>query len=305
MSEKKKISAQDQVGGKVNAGVMDAVVGLGESADYVLGSDKVGLAGNYHVIDETVHPDEIDLSSFKIQKSLNPKIWKKGKLDSRIRIVLLNIADKFMEYLDVDDFEYEDIIMTGSLCNFNWDEKYSDIDIHVLVDFNNFDEDKELLKKYFNAKRRLWNDEHKNLSIFGYPVELYVQDVEEPHVAAGIYSLERNKWISHPVREKLSNAIVNKEFIKERVADYMNEIDKIEYSLKKEKDNYKISKLGERAKSLFDKIKKERSIGFKTSESDEMNSFNIVFKSLRRNDYIGKLKSMIQYVEDHINSISI
>ena len=53
------------------------------------------LAENYlgSNIEEALSPSEVDLSSFNIKKELNPKFWKDDKLDSRIRIKLLDIAD--------------------------------------------------------------------------------------------------------------------------------------------------------------------------------------------------------------------
>ena len=49
---KKVIAAQDQVGGKVNAGVMDAVVGIGENVEsdtYKLGAENDEISPYYHI----------------------------------------------------------------------------------------------------------------------------------------------------------------------------------------------------------------------------------------------------------------
>ena len=80
-------------------------------------------------VDESLAPSEVDLSSFNIKKELNPKFWKDDKLDSRIRIKLLDIADDFIDFLGVDWVKPEDITITGSLANYNWNKKYSDIDL--------------------------------------------------------------------------------------------------------------------------------------------------------------------------------
>lgn len=306
MPKKEKISAQSQVGGKVNSGIMNAVVGIGESADFTIGTNEYGPGAYYHVdgqINEKVSPEDIDLSSFNIKKALNPNFWKNNKLDSRIRLALLDISDDFIASLNVPWVEAEDVLLTGSLANFNWSEDGSDIDLHVLMDFKEVDEKVELVKNYFDSKKNEWNKSHKNLRIMGFPVEVYVQDVNEKHVANGIYSLDKNMWINVPEREKLSAAIVNKDFIKDKVSDYMNRIDKLAYLIKNQKDKHKVEKIGEKANKLLDLIKSERKIGFKVSDSDEMNSYNIMFKTLRRNGYIGKLKDIIQYCEDFVNSI--
>ena len=49
-------------------------------------------------IDESLAPSEVDLSSFNIKKELNPKFWKNDRLDSRIRMKLLDIADDFINF---------------------------------------------------------------------------------------------------------------------------------------------------------------------------------------------------------------
>ena len=47
---------------------------------------------------------------------------------------LIQIATKFFDDLGLEGVELEDITFTGSLANYNW-TKYSDIDLHLLVDF--------------------------------------------------------------------------------------------------------------------------------------------------------------------------
>ena len=176
------------------------------------------------IIDET-NPDDVDLSSFNIKHELNPKFWKNNLLDSRIRLKLLDIAEDFIEFLGVDWVEPDDIIMTGSLANFNWNKKYSDIDLHVLMDFSKVDKRKDFVKKYFDSLKNQWNEEHGDLKIFGFPVEVYVQDTNETHASSGVYSLDKNEWLTEPKREKLAKAKVNKSLIRSKVAKYIDSID--------------------------------------------------------------------------------
>ena len=105
---------------------------------------------------------------------------------------LLDIADDFINTLGIDYDEAEDVIMTGSLANFNWSEEYSDIDLHVVVDFSILGGDPSLLKDYFDAKRKIWNEHHKDLRIYGFKVELYVQDSSEIHASSGVYSIDKD-----------------------------------------------------------------------------------------------------------------
>ena len=76
----------------------------------------------------------IDLSGFKMQDKLNPKIWdKEQNMKSDVRKTLLKIADDYFESLEIPGVDIEDVTMTGSLANYNW-SKYSDIDLHILID---------------------------------------------------------------------------------------------------------------------------------------------------------------------------
>ena len=65
------------------------------------------------------------LNSFSVQETLNPKIWQnpddpqKSKMIPKVKNALMRIAEEFIEYLGEEVF-VEDIVLTGSLANFNW-----------------------------------------------------------------------------------------------------------------------------------------------------------------------------------------
>ena len=44
-----------------------------------------------------------------------------------------------------------------------------------------------------------WNKKH-NITIFGYEIELYIQDSNEIHHSTGIYSVLNDSWITKPNR---------------------------------------------------------------------------------------------------------
>lgn len=254
-------------------------------------------------IDESLAPSEVDLSSFNIKKELNPKFWKNDKLDSRIRIKLLDIADDFIEFLGVDWVKPEDITITGSLANYNWNKKYSDIDLHILIDYSKVDKRTDFVDNYFYSQKKLWNEEHKDLRIFGFPVEVYVQDINKKHTSSGVYSLEKNEWIIEPEREKLSKKKVNKERIKKTVSQYTEKIDKlVEDSKNANGDEYKMRKAYEGAQQLFDEIKKLRREDL-ADANNEINEGNIIFKALRRLGYIDKLDKIINKGYNTLNSL--
>lgn len=253
---------------------------------------------------EEMNPNDVDLSSFEIKKELNPKFWKNEKLDSRIRIKLLDIADDFIKYLGVDWVEPEDIIITGSIANYNWNKKFSDVDLHVLIDYKKVDKRRDFVKKYFNSMKNLWNMEHENLKIYGFNVELYAQDSNEKHFSTGVYSLDKNEWINEPDEKKLSSKKIDKNSVKNSVSSYANEIDDLCDLLKKcsISDEYELRKISEKANKLWNDIKKERNDGLSNSEN-EISEGNLIYKCLRRLGYFDKIEDVILKSYDKLNSL--
>lgn len=242
----------------------------------------------------------VDLSSFKPQYELNPKIWINDKLNSRVRLRLLDIADDFIETLRVGWVEPTDIILTGSLANFNW-SKYSDFDVHVVIDFNKVDDRTEFVKDYFDAKKNDWNNKHDNLKIYGFPVELYVQDSNEEHTASGIYSLEQNDWLVKPQRGNIHPIKLDKYYIKEKVLKYANIISKLKKKIESETDAHIIYEYGDKVKSIFDKLKGLRKDALRSG--NEMSPNNILYKALRRLGYIDMLLDLKAKTYDRLKSI--
>ena len=254
-------------------------------------------------IDESLTPSEVDLSSFNIKKELNPKFWKNDRLDSRIRMKLLDIADDFINFLGVDWVKPEDITITGSLANYNWNQKYSDIDLHIIMDYSKVDKRTDFVDNYFYSQKKLWNEEHKELKIYGFPVEVFVQDVNKKHTSSGVYSLAKDKWLTEPERDKLAKKKVNKIQIKNKVSEYTKKIDKLTDELKKSKGNdYKLRKISESAEKLFDELKNLRS-GDLSNADNEINEGNIIFKCLRRLGYIEKINDIISKGYNRLNSL--
>jgi len=219
------------------------------------------------------------LSSFHLRDDLNPKIWESSdKMNPKVRERLLNIAYEFINSLGVD-VVVSDVVMTGSLANYNWSQ-YSDIDLHIMADFNQFSEKElPLYEELFNLKKTLFNDKH-NLTIFGYDVELYVQDESESHFSSGEYSVLHNEWETKP---KKDNTEVDIDLIKSKSEKWMKLIDDILENAKDEPLDIAVEMIDK----YKDKIKKYRTAGLE--KGGEMSDENLVFKVLRRNGYIQKL----------------
>jgi hypothetical protein len=245
-----------------------------------------------------VDAKDISLKSFKIQDELNPKFWINNKINSRVRLKLLDLADEFIESLAVDWVKPKDIVITGSIANYNW-SKYSDVDVHILFDFKEVWKKTEFVQDYFDSKKALWSQEHEQLKIYGFPVEMYVEDVNGDNPSSGIYSLNKNKWIVEP--NDFQDAKINEPFIKDKAAKIMTEIDDIDDKIKKEKDNHKLEVLSAKLKKLFDKLHKQRQESL--DKNGEMGTYNIIWKVLRRSGHLDKIWEIINTVYNRVNSI--
>ena len=255
------------------------------------------------ITDEIVEPDDVDLSSFNIKKHLNPKFWDDGHLDTRIRLKLLDIADDFFASLGVDWVEPDDIIITGSIANYNWNKEHSDVDLHVLVDYEDVDERTDFVREYFAMKKNEWNEKHSKLRIYGFPVEVYVQDTNEPHASSGVYSVQDDRWLTEPDLEKLRSGKVDKKRVREMVSTYMNKIDALIDIYKEHKDDeYEMRKVYEDAVDMMKEIREMRKTDL-AKYNREMCDGNVIFKALRRSDYIEKLAKLRDLAYDKINSL--
>jgi predicted nucleotidyltransferase len=220
------------------------------------------------------------IKSFDVQESLNPKIWteKNNKMNPQVREKLLEFAYQFLDSLDIDVI-IDDIIVVGSIANFNWSE-YSDIDLHILVDYKQFP--KELKKTYvdfFDLKKIVFNQK-RDVKMFGFDVECFIEDVDMQGVSGGVYSLLHDEWLKTPKKIQLD---VNVNEVKSKAKAWMRLIDNMLDNIQDED----IDTIRKCLKRFKDKLKKFRVSGLQNG--GEMSIENLVFKILRRNGYIEKL----------------
>jgi len=221
------------------------------------------------------------LSSFDLKKELNPNIWVNGgeKINPKVRRNLLEISNQFIDSFGLE-IVIDDIIVTGSIANYNW-SKYSDIDLHLLIDYRQFPEEmKDLYIEFFDLKKIVFNQK-RDVKMFGFDVEVYVEDVNAGGVSAGVYSVMRDEWISKPKKESMGKP--NMKQVKEKSEQWMRIINGVLDNIEEETP--------EEIKSLIkkykNKLKKFRICGLE--KGGEMSVENLVFKVLRRNGYIEKL----------------
>jgi len=243
---------------------------------------------------EDIDPSTIDLSSFRLKLTLNKEVWnKRSKLRPEIREKLIQIAEDFFEELDLPDHvDLKDITFTGSLANFNWSQ-FSDVDLHLIVDFGDIDENFDLVKKFLDYKRMMWNKIH-DIYISDHEVEIYVQDLNEPHISSGVYSVYDNDWVVKPSRKKPE---IKWEEVKVKTAYIMDEIEEVS----KLYSNGEFQEARDFAEKLKKKIGCMRKCGLE--QGGEFSTENISFKALRRNGSIEQLNNYKDNSYDKIMSV--
>ena len=233
------------------------------------------------------------LNSFAIKSELNPKIWKDDKLNPSVRTKLVKIANDFFNELNLpSEVKMKDIIFTGSLANFNW-SKFSDIDLHIVLDFSQIEGEDQFKEDFFYAQKALWNQAH-DITVYEYPVELYAQDVKAKLVATAVYSVKNDKWILKPTREEFK---VNKKVIKQKADRFIDNLKDI----RKDYEENKLQSVVDKVKTLKDKIKKYRTSGLE--DGGEYSIENLVFKTLRRTPFMDILDSYKAKAYDKLMSV--
>lgn len=225
--------------------------------------------------------EEVEADSFKIHDELERRIWDGMQMKEEVRIPMLKIAKNFIEGLPFP-IDIEDITLTGSLANYNW-STYSDVDLHIIVDFSKIDENYELVKAFFDNVRARWNDKH-NITLKGYDVEIYVEDAGESHKSSGVYSVMNDDWIIKP--NKYDDSI---DFNTAR-----RKADEIESRVNRT-NNLVLAGEYKKALRAIDKLKRKvrnmRRAGLE-SPKQEFSIENIAFKILRRNGILDELENL-------------
>lgn len=247
--------------------------------DHLSGRSKEALQYFYEFI--KTHSDELleTVNScltveYENKDTLNPVLFTEdSNIKPKLRKALLSIARYFISLVD-EPLDVIDITITGSNVNYNWHSD-SDIDIHVVVDLTSIDQPDTLLKYYKTFSGNFNKDFRSRFKT--HPVELYIQDKEEPHHSTGVYSILYGKWVIKPEYSKVQ--VPDSKIVK--VSElFQSAIDSIESI--------------EDVSKIKDTLKKFRSKGL--SRSGEYSIENLVFKNLRNNGYLNKLKLKVSSV---------
>jgi hypothetical protein len=217
----------------------------------------------------------------KYNDTLNPKVWDNSQqLKPEVRKKLIEIAEAFVEFLEIPASTVEDYLVVGSSANYNWN-KYSDIDLHILIDFQKAGDtcNMEITEEWLMAKKALWM-ERLDIEVDGMPVEVGPQDINVKLNSSAVYSVLENQWIKKPVRKepKLDEKAYDK-----KLAEMIAKIDKV---MTKKASSKEISDLRQELKDM-----RQASLNLKAGGT-EFSTNNLVYKTLRNQGLIDKLKNL-------------
>ena len=229
-------------------------------------------------------------TTLEYHDQLNPKLWHENRLKSEVRGKLIQIAETWMKFAKIDRAEVHDIIITGGNVNFNYTLQ-SDIDLHLVISRNAMNPDREFVDEYLQDKKILWTLTHPDINIYGYPVELYAQDIDEaPHKDQGVYSIMNDYWIQEPHHLELEFS--NDKNLENKVQFYK---DMIDHLISTNADDDTID-------SIKKKIKNMR--GDSIGKDGEFAFGNLVFKDLRNAGYLDKMDDYEKSRRDKALSLS-
>jgi|AntRauTorcE11897_2_1112592.scaffolds.fasta_scaffold22348_1 hypothetical protein len=224
----------------------------------------------------------VDQADFE-PRPLSPQVWDNMDLRPAVREQMLKAAKAFIEEFDVDMRVVKDITFTGSMAGYYWLPS-SDLDLHILAAFDEINDDNEILRDYYDLAKVVWGKNREQF-ICGHEVELYVQDVNQPHHAAGVYSVLNDDWIQMP--EKFGDVNIDVGYIEYKIS-YLERGVKHATDLVARKPDEAM----EYITKLKAKLKKMRQAGL--DKAGEMSPDNLAFKSMRRAGLIDKLRDLYQ-----------
>lgn len=201
---------------------------------------------------------------------LNQELFDGTRLKSDVREALLKIAEKFETSLGIN-LKPVDVYFTGSSANYNYNDA-SDIDLHLVYDFEEIGINAEILIKYFIAKKQVFNNDY-NITVKNIPVEVGVENLNDPIVASAVYSLTKDSWLLEP-------GYANRLLPQIDMHYYYDLVQKIEDAIETH-DSKEIGKVWDK---LYEIRKKS------LANEGEYGKGNAIFKKLRNLGYLDRLK---------------
>lgn len=222
-------------------------------------------------------------------QTLNSKLFNlednKLRLHTDIRNKLIEIANAFLEDLREQDINIypADIRLVGSNAGFDF-TSYSDIDLHLVVDFEMYSQDALLLQTALNISRLKFNDQY-NITVKGIEVEIYAEDIKSATVSNGIYSVIQDRWIKFPEPEADMSEYITPE-IKDKTSQWVSLIQAV-LDLSPENDSAAKVDL-EKCEHLINRLYLMRKTGLEVG--GRLSDGNLIFKEVRNSGMLDALK---------------
>ena len=219
---------------------------------------------------------EESIKPVEYHDTLNSKLWANNTLITEVRYKLMAIAMHFAKFLNVPKLNLRDITISGSNAAYGYAES-SDLDLHLVVDMP---KDRPELLELYTSKKNEYNFTHK-ITVKGIDVELYVQDVQQPHRSAGIYSIFNDRWISKP---KHQPPTIRDQDVMSKARNYSAKINAA----------MRANDLNKATETMSD-IRRLRQVGLEAG--GEFSVENLAFKLLRARGKIDKFRKHIDKLQ--------
>lgn len=233
----------------------------------------------------------IDTEIFHPHADLSPLLWdENGDIRPELLPKLMTLAQAYIEFCKIPKgVKVRDITLTGSLSGFNY-TKYSDLDIHIIIDYNDIPASEELVTNYFMMKKDMWSDEF-DLKFFTYPIEMYVQNLSQYRAGTSPqYSIQNQTWVHDPVKpiDDFDETTVMK-----KSKDIMHQVTELEDEVFND-PSFDSESAIEELNELKDKIKSMRVAAIK--KSGDFGTGNLVFKVLRNSGFLERITNLKKYI---------
>lgn len=203
---------------------------------------------------------------------LNPKLWQSDdELRPEVRDKLIEHAYMFIKSLDITDLPLKDVVITGSNTNLTY-TPHSDLDLHIIVDMDTIYKGVDIVNKFFDSRRRLWNQTY-DVEIRGITVEVYVED-DDDTVVGNAYSILTQQWLR---REPLIKTQYDDRSVRAKSQSLERVIDRV----------IQRSDAAEDMDQIMNKLRQYRQAGL--DNMGEFSTENLVYKSLRNQGLLKKI----------------
>lgn len=227
------------------------------------------------------------VENLEIHDTLNPKLWDSNdKLIPDVRDKILEIVEEFKKNVqEMTDLELNplDIYLVGSNASYNY-TSHSDVDVHIVINFNTIDENSGLVQSLMNFQKSSFNSGY-DIKIHGIDVELYVEDLNSTALSNGVFSVMQDQWIKKP------------EKIEVEEIDIDDDVDEWKEKINAALDSKSADDIGKVIDDLY--ILRKTSL---ISEG-EFSRGNLIFKSIRDLGLLEDLK--IYYLKTKSKELSL